>query len=109
LALTISRSRWLTAISRKAQREKGLDLWPFFDRVDAIRVKGEIIFDPRDGGVGSLVTPHRVDRTLAAERDAEIAAIAFVRAISGVVRAVEERHIDVFARDVLNRGIGGFA
>jgi hypothetical protein len=26
-----------------------------------------------------------------------------------VVGAVEERHIDVFARDVLNRGIGGFA
>ena len=50
-----------------------------------------------------------MDRTLAAERDAEIAAIAFVRAISGVVGAVEERHIDVFARDVLNRGIGGFA
>src|ERR1700751_9044 len=59
-------------------KEKRSGLWPFFDCVDAIGVEGEIIFDRRDGGVGSLITPHRVDRTLAAERNAEIAAIPFV-------------------------------
>src|SRR5437867_4246549 len=62
---TISTGGRPTGTSRKARREESLDLWPFFDRVDAIGVKGEIILDRRDGGVGSLVTPHRVDRALA--------------------------------------------
>jgi hypothetical protein len=56
--------------------------------------------------------PHnstRVDRAVAAERDAVIAAIAFVRAVRSVLGTSEKRHVDIFARDVLNRRIGGFA
>src|SRR5215469_3057473 len=106
---TSSRSRRLAATSRKARRKERSGLWPFFDRVDAIGVKGEIILDRREGGVGSLITPHRVDPALASQRDAVIAAIAFVRAVSGVIGALEERHIDIFARDVLHRGIRCFA
>src|SRR5713226_2597998 len=64
-----------------------------------------MILDRRDGSIGSLITPHCVDRTFAADRDAVIAAIAFVRAVSGVIGAVQKRHVDIFARDVLNRGI----
>src|SRR4029077_20621903 len=89
--------------------EEGLGLRPFFDRVDAIVVKGEIILDRRDGGVWSLITPHRVDRSLTAERDAVIAAIAFVRAVSAMIGGFEERYVDILARDVLNRRIGAFA
>src|SRR5207244_8615026 len=56
-----------------------------------------------------LVAPYGVGRTVAAERNAEIGAIALVRAVGGVIRPLEERHVDILARDVLGRGIGRFA
>src|SRR3984893_12506337 len=89
-SFTISRVAGCQRLPGKINGRGGLGLWRFFDRVDAIGVKGEIMLDRRDGGVGSLITPHRVDRALAAERDAEIAAIALVRAVGGVVGTGKE-------------------
>src|SRR5205807_772777 len=71
--------------------------------------KGEMILDRRDGSVWGLITPHSIDRTIAADRNAEVAAIPLVRAVGGAIGALEERHVDILARDVLNRGIGRFA
>lgn len=82
---------------------------PFFDGVDAVAVKGKIILDRHDGSVWGLITPHSIDRTLAAERNAEVAAIPLVRAVRGAIGAVEEPHVDVLARNVLDGGIGRFA
>src|SRR5437660_6422867 len=68
-----------------------------------------MILDRRDGSVWGLITPHSIDRTLAAERNAEVAAIPLVRAVGGAIGAVEEPHVDVLARNVLDGGIGRFA
>src|SRR5438552_4511155 len=91
------------------QREARSGLWSFFDRVNTLGVEGEIILDRHDGSVWGLITPHSIDRTLAAERNAEVAAIPLVRAVGGALGAVEEPHVDVLARDVLNGGIRRFA
>src|SRR5271166_1872273 len=60
-------------------------LWSFFDRVNTLGVEGEIILDRRDGSVWGLITPHSIDRTLAAERNAEVAAIPLVRAVGRAI------------------------
>src|SRR5947209_7617007 len=57
-----------------------------------------LILDRHDGSVWGLITPHSIDRTLAAERNAEVAAIPLVRAVGGAIGAVEEPHVDVLAR-----------
>src|SRR6202040_4033173 len=59
----------------------------FVDGVDPVGIKGEMVLDDRYRGVGRLIAPHRVGRTLATERDAEIGAIPFVWAIGGVIGA----------------------
>src|SRR5205807_6477412 len=65
------------------QREVRSGLWPFLDRVNTLGVEGEIILDRHDGSVWGLITPHSIDRTLAAERNAEVATIPLVRAVGG--------------------------
>ena len=64
--------------ARKAQREGRSGLWSFFDRVNMLGVEGEIILDRRDGSVWGLITPHSIDRTLAAERNAEVGGVPLV-------------------------------
>src|SRR5271169_3832740 len=102
------------AIRRCRQRGRGhcterSGLWSFLDRVNTLGVEGEIILDRHDGSVWGLITPHSIDRTLAAEQNAEVAAIPLIRAVGGAIGAVEERHVDVLARNVLDGGIGRFA
>src|ERR1700722_20257451 len=77
----------------------------FLDRVDAISIEGEMVLNRRDRFVRSFVGPHGVRRARAAGRDAVIGAVALVGAVGRVVGAGEQRHIDIFARDVEHRRI----
>ena len=38
------------------------------DRIDAVRIEGEVLSDLFHGRIGRLVGPHRIDRLLAAGR-----------------------------------------
>ncbi len=62
----------------------------FFDRVDAVGIEGEMIFDERHRCVGGLIGPHGVRRTISAEWNAEVGAVALIGAVGGVFRALEE-------------------
>jgi hypothetical protein len=78
------------------------------DRVDPIWVESKVILDAGDGHIGRLVGPHRIDRARAAQRDAEVGGVPLVGAVSGMVGPFEERHVDVAARDVVDRRIARF-
>src|SRR5205807_539830 len=102
------------AVRRRCQRGRGYytersGLWSFFDRVNTLGVEGEIILDRRDGSVWGLITPHSIDRTLAAERNAEVGGVPLVGAIGRAICPRQERHIDILARDVMDRRIMGLA
>ena len=81
----------------------------FFDRVDAVGVEGEMIFDERHRRVRRLIGPHGVRRTIPAERNAEIGTVALIGAVGSVFRALEQRHVYVVAGHVVNRRIARFA
>jgi len=70
------------------------------DGIDPLRIKCKMLLYRRDRLVGIFVSPNGIDRTLAAGRNREICAVALVGAISGVVAAFEQRHIDIFSRDI---------
>ena len=59
--------------------------------------------------VRGLIGPHGVRGTISAEWDAEVGAVALIGAIGGVLRALEERHVNVIAGHVVNRRIAGLA
>src|ERR1700738_5153715 len=68
-----------------------------------------MILDLGDGGVRSLVGPYGVHGAFAADRDAVVRAVAFERAVRCVVGALQQCHVDVAARDVLDGVIVGLA
>src|SRR5512133_229481 len=70
--------------------------------VDTVRIEGEVPGDARDGVIRGLVRPRGIRRPIAAYRDAVIAAVAFVGTIGPVSAALEQGHIDVLARYVLD-------
>jgi hypothetical protein len=74
----------------------------FVERIDPVRVEGEIIFDDQHCCEGSLIGPHSVGRTVSAEWNAEIAT-ALIGAVGGVFRAFQRRQVYVLAGHVLNR------
>ena len=57
----------------------------FFDRIDAIGIKGNVIRDDRHCRMRMLIAPDGIDRLASAGRDGEIARVAFVRAIGRVL------------------------
>src|SRR5271166_3085921 len=63
--------------SRRRQRESVFLL--LFDRVDAIRIKRQIVLDRAHRRVGHLIGPYGVDRARTAKRNAEIGAVPLVR------------------------------
>src|ERR1700730_7731700 len=70
--------------------------WPSFRyRIDTIGVEGDPILDLGDGGKGSLIGPHGVDRFLSTERNAVVAAISLVRAVGGVLCGLEQRDVNI--------------
>src|ERR1700720_4533603 len=81
----------------------------FFDRVDAFGIEGEMIFDERDRRVRRLIGPHGIHRAMPAKWNAEVGTVALIGTVGGVVRALEQRHVYVLARDVLNRRIARLA
>jgi hypothetical protein len=80
---------------RNIQVKRSVFPMSLFDRVDAVGVEGEIIFDERHRCVGGLIGPHGVRRTIPAMRNAKIGAVALIRAISDVFRAFEQHHVYV--------------
>ncbi len=81
----------------------------FLYLVDAIGIEGQVVLNLGNSGVRSLISPHRIGGAHPSRRDAVVSAIALVRAVGGVVRPLQERHVDVLARDVLNRRVGGLS
>src|SRR5476649_1153915 len=79
------------------------------DRVDAVRIKRHVVLDGGNGIIRRLISPDGIDGAFTAGRNAEVAGVALVRAIGGVAAAFELAHVDVLARDVLDRRIGRFA
>src|ERR1700720_3174968 len=82
--------------------EEALAARLFFDRVDAVGIERDMVLDRGDRRVGLLVGPDGIDRALATGRNAVIGAVALVRAVGDVVRSLEQRHVDVLARDILH-------
>src|ERR1700722_13040728 len=60
-------------------------LWSFFDRVDAIRVEGQMVLDGHHCRVGRFIRPDGIGRTLVPERNTEIGAVTFIRAVRGMI------------------------
>ena len=58
--------------------------------------------------VRMFVRPHSVDASVPAGGDAEIAAVALIRAIGGVVCCLQQGHVGVLAWNIDDRGIAGF-
>ncbi len=56
-----------------------------------------------------LIRPNRVPRALAAARDAEVRRVALVRTMRLGLRSLQCAHVDVGARNVVNRRTAGFA
>src|SRR5882724_9261027 len=69
------------------------------DRVDTIRVEGEMVLDLGDRGVRRLIGPDGIHRSLPAEWDAVVVAFALVGAIGLVRGPLQPRHVHVLAWD----------
>ena len=80
----------------------------FFDGVDAVWIEGDVVLDGPDRGVRRFISPDGVRGALATGRDAEVVAVAFVRAVRRVLGSREQRQIYVLARDVLHPRIRRF-
>src|ERR1700687_1311817 len=65
------------------------------DLVDAVRVEGEVILDLRHRIKGSLITPHRIDGTIPAGRNAGAGSVALVGEIRRVLATRARGHLDV--------------
>src|SRR5207244_932401 len=89
--------------------ERWRQLGPLLYRVDTIGIEGEVLLDLVDGRVRFLVRPNGIHGTLSANGNTVVRAITLEGAVRGVVRALQERHVDIFARDVLNYRIGRLA
>jgi hypothetical protein len=72
------------------------------DRVDAVGIERDVVLDRGDRRVRLLVGPDSIDRALATKRNAVIGAVAFLGAVGDVVSPLEQRHVDVLARDILH-------
>jgi len=79
-----------------------------FDRIDAVRIERDMVLDQCDSFVGVFVRPYRIRGALTAGRNAVVGAFALVRAVSSVVSALQQRHIHVMSRDVLDGRIARF-
>src|SRR3984893_17758987 len=71
-------------------------------RVEGGGIERNMGLDRGDRHVGLLVGPDGIDRALATGRNAAIGAVALVRAVGDVVRSLEQRHVEVLARDILH-------
>src|ERR1700730_18692607 len=58
-----------------------------------------------DSWIRCLVGPYLFNRSVAAERNAVVSAVALVGAIGVMVRSFQQRHVDILLRDVLDRSV----
>ncbi|MNE08929.1 hypothetical protein D3C80_1015930 [compost metagenome] len=72
-----------------------------------IRVERHVLSNLFDRYLGVFVTPHRVGAFMPRHLQAEIAGIALVGAITGVVGAGEILLVDVLSRHVVHRRVVG--
>jgi hypothetical protein len=61
------------------------------DGVHMIGIESDVVPDRGDRGIGRLIGPDGVDRTLTPQRDAVLGAVALVRAVGDVLRPLEKR------------------
>src|SRR5882724_11729503 len=80
-------------------------LFPLIDRIDTVGIEREMILDRRNGGEWSLIGPYGVRGPRTTQRDAVVGAVSLVGAVGGVIRPRQQRHVDVLARDVLDRRV----
>src|SRR4030095_783084 len=80
----------------------------FLDRIDATRVEGNVVLDRSDGRIRRLIDPDGILRSMSADRNAVVGAVALVGAVGTMVRAFQQRHVDILSRDVLDRRIRSF-
>src|SRR6202035_5182838 len=81
----------------------------FLDGVHTVGIESDVFLDRGDRGIGRLIGPDGVDRTLAPQRDAVVGAVTLVRAVGGVVRPLEQRGVHVLAWNILDRRVARFA
>src|SRR5207253_6904532 len=55
--------------------------------------ESDVILDRGDGCIRCLVGPHRIHRSVAAEKNAVVSAVALVGAIGVMVRSFQQRHV----------------
>ncbi len=79
------------------------------DKLDRypVGIEGEETGDFRDRIERRLVGPHAVQPGIPQSRYAVLAGLALVRAIGAMLRARQQRHVDVTAGYILHRGVGG--
>src|SRR3989442_11574102 len=76
------------------------------DAIHAVRVEREVSLDRGDGRIRVLVGPDRVLRRTLARPDGVVGGVILVRAMGLVRGPLQQRHVGVFARDVLDRWQG---
>ena len=74
-------------------------------RIDTVWIESDVILDRDDGCIRCLVGPRRIHRSVAAERNAVVRAVALVGAIGVMVRSFQQRHVDILLRDVMDRSV----
>src|ERR1700722_2497659 len=79
------------------------------DGIDTVRVEGDVILDLRHRFKWGLISPHRIDGTIPANRYAVVGRVALVGAIGRMFASRERRHIHIPMGDILNCRIGGLA
>src|SRR4029077_16320173 len=73
--------------------------------IGSLVVERDVSFDLRNSGIRILIRPYRIAGLLSSSGNAVVTAIAFVRAVGGVICPFQLRKIDIFTRNVLNRWI----
>src|ERR1700680_1071775 len=82
-----------------------LGRWLFLYRVDAIWIEGDVVLDLGDRDEGGLVGPHGILRAFPSDGNAVVGAVALVGTVGDVVRPLQQRHVHILARDVVDRRI----
>ena len=79
------------------------------DLVDAVRVEGDVILNLRHCFKWGLVSPHRIERAIPANRNAVVGSETPMRAIRRLLATLKCGNFDISRGDILNGRIGGLA
>src|SRR5438132_5163092 len=77
--------------------------------VNSVGIEGDMSLDLRNRRIRILIRPHGIDGLLSSSWNAVVIAVAFIRAVGGVIGPFQLGEIDVFTGNVLNGRIVRFA